>query len=188
MSGLWAGILLLILVAILTDKSLRMLIEQASFHPKLRHLPIHTFEDLASYPYGKLGSGFVLLMMFIMAYGAMVAYLLIIKDTVPTVLGFPHGENLLERNLILLVTSLGIMVPLSMQRDMASLSCTSAISVIADLILVGFIAGKSVLVLFYYMNSCTEYTCTNRSFNRLSFIIINRKTRIFQHMHRLKKM
>ena len=141
MSGLWAGILLLILVAILTDKSLRMLIEQASFHPKLRHLPIHTFEDLASYPYGKLGSGFVLLMMFIMAYGAMVAYLLIIKDTVPTVLGFPHGENLLERNLILLVTSLGIMVPLSMQRDMASLSCTSAISVIADLILVGFIAA-----------------------------------------------
>ena len=35
MSGLWAGIFLLILVSALTDKSLRILIEQASFHPKL---------------------------------------------------------------------------------------------------------------------------------------------------------
>mmetsp|Transcript_17756 Transcript_17756/g.26400 ORF Transcript_17756/g.26400 Transcript_17756/m.26400 type:complete len:638 (+) Transcript_17756:154-2067(+) len=143
MSGLWAGVLLLLLVAILTDKSLRLLIEQASFHPKLHHLPIHTFEDLASYPYGKFGSGFVLFNMFIMAYGAMVAYLLIIKDTVPTVLGFEHGENLLERNLILIATSLLIMVPLSMQRDMASLSCTSAISVTADMILVVFVAAFS---------------------------------------------
>eukprot|EP00985_Skeletonema_marinoi_P013724 scaffold6849_cov157-Skeletonema_marinoi.AAC.11 len=143
MSGLWAGVLLLLLVAVLTDKSLRLLIEQASFHPKLHHLPIHTFEDLASYPYGKFGSGFVLFNMFIMAYGAMVAYLLIIKDTVPTVLGFEHGENLLERNLILIATSLLIMVPLSMQRDMASLSCTSAISVTADMILVVFVAAFS---------------------------------------------
>eukprot|EP00581_Thalassiosira_minuscula_P017170 CAMPEP_0183723222 /NCGR_PEP_ID=MMETSP0737-20130205/14878_1 /TAXON_ID=385413 /ORGANISM="Thalassiosira miniscula, Strain CCMP1093" /LENGTH=620 /DNA_ID=CAMNT_0025953479 /DNA_START=118 /DNA_END=1980 /DNA_ORIENTATION=+ len=141
MSGLWAGVLLLILVAVLTDKSLRLLIEQASFHPRLRHLPVHTFEDLASYPFGQWGSGFVLFNMFIMAYGAMVAYLLIIKDTVPTVMGFEHGEHPMERNLILIATSLLIMVPLSMQRDMASLSCTSALSVTADMILVLFIAA-----------------------------------------------
>lgn len=143
MSGLWAGVLLLLLVAALTDKSLRLLIEQASFHPKLHHLPIHTFEDLASYPYGKFGSAFILFNMFIMAYGAMIAYLLIIKDTIPTVLGYEHGQNILERNLILVATSLFIMVPLSMQRDMASLSCTSAISVTADVILVIFIAAFS---------------------------------------------
>ncbi|EED86198.1 amino acid/polyamine transporter, partial [Thalassiosira pseudonana CCMP1335] len=143
MSGLWAGVALLILVAALTDKSLRLLIEQASFHPSLHHLPIHTFEDLASYPFGKFGSGFVLFNMFIMAYGAMVAYLLIIKDTVPTVLGYEHGTHLLERNLILIATSLLVMVPLSMQRDMASLSFTSAISVFADVILVVFIAAFS---------------------------------------------
>lgn len=141
MSGLWAGVLLLILVAVLTDKSLRLLIDQASFHPKLCHLPIHTFEDLANYPFGKVGSGFVLFNMFIMAYGAMVAYLLIIKDTIPTVLGYEHGQNLLERNLIMIATSLVIILPLSMKRDMASLSCTSALSVTADMILVLFIAA-----------------------------------------------
>ena len=143
MSGLWAGVLLLILVAALTDKSLRLLVEQASFHPRLCHLPVHTFEDLASYPYGKVGSGFVLFNMFVMAYGAMVAYLLIIKDTVPTAMGYDHGTHMVERNLILVATSLVVMLPLSMQRDMASLACTSAFSVAADIVLVVFIAAFS---------------------------------------------
>lgn len=143
MSGLVAGTLLLLLVAIMTDKSLRLLIEQAYFHPKLRHLNIRTYEELASYPFGTMGSGFVLSGMFVMAYGAMVAYLLIIKDTIPTMLGYEHGTHTLERNFILLSTSLVIVVPLSMQRDMASLSFSSAISVAADVVLVVFIAAFS---------------------------------------------
>jgi hypothetical protein len=47
MSGLISGVLLLLLVSVLTDKSLRLLIEQASFHPKLKKRSVHTFEDLA---------------------------------------------------------------------------------------------------------------------------------------------
>ena len=67
-----------------------------------------------------------------------VAYLLIIKDTVPTIIGLNEGW---ERELVLVVTSLLIVVPLSMQRDMASLAFTSLLSVTADVILVLFIAG-----------------------------------------------
>ncbi|KAL7486898.1 hypothetical protein ACHAW6_012498 [Cyclotella cf. meneghiniana] len=141
MSGLISGVALLVLVSVLTDKSLRLLIEQASFHPRLKNRNVHTFEELASYPFGKVGSGFVLFNMFIMAYGAMVAYLLIIKDTLPTVMGYEHGTHMLERNIIVIVTSFAVMVPLSMQRDMASLSCTSALSVLADIVLVVFIAS-----------------------------------------------
>lgn len=74
------------------------------------------------------------------AYGAMVAYLLIIKDTIPSVLGI---ENRFERTLIMIATSVTIMLPLSMQRDMASLSFTSLISVLADVVLVGFITAYS---------------------------------------------
>lgn len=74
------------------------------------------------------------------SYCTKVAYLLIIKDTVPTVLGFEHGTHMLERNLIVIATSSMVMVPLSMQRDMASLSFTSALSVFADSVLVVFIA------------------------------------------------
>ena len=78
--------------------------------------------------------------MFIMGYGAMLAYLLIIKDTVPSVLGF---EGKFDKNIIMFATSLLIMVPLSMQRDMASLAITSIFSVSADLLLICFVAGSA---------------------------------------------
>ncbi len=73
-------------------------------------------------------------------YGAMVAYLLIIKDTIPSILGV---ENRFEKILIMIATSATIMLPLSMQRDMASLSITSLFSVLADVVLVGFIVSYS---------------------------------------------
>ena len=70
-----------------------------------------------------------------MAYGAMVAYLIIIKDTVPIIIGFDKG---LQPEMVLIVTSLLIVLPLSMQKDMASLACTSLFSVACDLVLVIF--------------------------------------------------
>ena len=72
----------------------------------------------------------------------MLAYLLIIKDTVPTVLNVAV-ENRFERTLIMMATSATIMLPLSMQRDMASLSVTSVFSVLADVVLVMFITAYS---------------------------------------------
>jgi sodium-coupled neutral amino acid transporter 11 len=115
----------------------------ASFHPKLKNLGVLTFEDLMFMPFGKLGSDFILLNMFVLGYGAMVAYLLVIKDTVPTILGFTdeeHSGSFIQREGVMIVTSLLIIVPLSMQRDMASLAFTSVLSVSADVLLVFFVA------------------------------------------------
>lgn len=139
-SGLVAGVFLLILVSWLTDKSLRTIVGLAAFHPKLKNRDVRTFEDLASYPFGQAGVNFILLSMLLMAYGAMLAYLLIIKDTLPTILGL-DGD--LERVLIMMATSVTVMLPLSLQRDMASLSITSLFSVLADAFLVIFIAAYS---------------------------------------------
>jgi solute carrier family 38 (sodium-coupled neutral amino acid transporter), member 11 len=171
-SGLIAGILLLLLVACLTgkvlmivyanslprtlltkltrprcyrhdaDKSLRMIVELASFHPLLNDRELHSFEDLMAYPFGVPGSRFVLLNMFVIAYGPMVAYLLIIKDTIPTILGLADGaEGGMVRELIMMATSITIILPLAMQRDMASLAFTSLLSVSADVVLVIFVAA-----------------------------------------------
>eukprot|EP00978_Attheya_sp_CCMP212_P036744 scaffold168886_cov50-Attheya_sp.AAC.2 len=164
-TGLIAGLFLLILVAWLTDKSLQIIVNLASYHPQLRGKNVCTFEDLASFPFGKAGYKFILLNMFVskcaaaykrilyvgptmsMAYGAMVAYLLIIKDTVPTVFGFGAADGGgFERELILIGTSLVIIVPLAAQRDMASLAFTSLLSICADIILVGFIVTFSPVV------------------------------------------
>lgn len=74
----------------------------------------------------------------------MVAYMLIIKDTVPAMLGITPSEAFFsEKELIMLITSIVIMLPLALLRDMASLSFTSALSVTADIILVIFIATFS---------------------------------------------
>jgi len=143
--GLIAGVFLLILVGYLTDKSLRMIVETASFHPKLRTRQVLSFEDMMRYPYGRLGWGFILFNMFILAYGAMIAYLIIIKDTVPTILGLAEGSegSFVEREMVMIATSLIVILPLSLQRDMASLAVTSLLSVTADVILVGFVAAFS---------------------------------------------
>jgi sodium-coupled neutral amino acid transporter 11 len=42
-SGFVMGLVLLVLVAYLTDKSLRIIIEVACFHPKLKHLGVLTY-------------------------------------------------------------------------------------------------------------------------------------------------
>eukprot|EP00592_Proboscia_alata_P023900 CAMPEP_0194444412 /NCGR_PEP_ID=MMETSP0176-20130528/127256_1 /TAXON_ID=216777 /ORGANISM="Proboscia alata, Strain PI-D3" /LENGTH=656 /DNA_ID=CAMNT_0039270785 /DNA_START=179 /DNA_END=2148 /DNA_ORIENTATION=- len=143
LSGLLTGWFLLILVGMLTRKSLTMIVETATFHPLLRELKVDTFETLAGYPFGDAGSKFILWNMLIMAYGAMVAYLVIIKDTVPSLFGISNDDDVnvyFERECILVVTSVCIMVPLSMQRDMATLAFTTGLSVSADVILVVFVA------------------------------------------------
>ncbi|KAL3909638.1 MAG: hypothetical protein SGILL_008009, partial [Bacillariaceae sp.] len=142
-SGLVAGVILLILVSYFTDKTLRMLVELAFFSPRLKGYGVMTFEDLLALPFGRIGSIFVLVSMFITAYGAMVAYLLIIKDTLPVIFGLeetPGSGGFVERELLMLGTSLAVVVPLSMQRDFSSLSFTSGISVTADTLLVIFVA------------------------------------------------
>ncbi|KAG7340773.1 transmembrane amino acid transporter [Nitzschia inconspicua] len=142
-SGLVAGTILLILVSYFTDKTLRMLVELASFSPRLKDYGVLTFEDLLSLPFGRAGTVFVLTSMFITAYGAMVAYLLIIKDTLPVIFGLeetPGAGSFIERELLMVGTSLAVVVPLSMQRDFSSLAFTSSISVTADVFLVVFVA------------------------------------------------
>ena len=71
-----------------------------------------------------------------MACGAMVACLMMIKDTVPAMLGF---NTTLEKQLTLTITSVIGMLPLSLQKDMASLACTSTPSVSCDVVLVMFV-------------------------------------------------
>lgn len=168
-SGLIAGVLLLVLVAFLTDKSLRIIVGLASFHPLLHKRNVQTFEDLAAYPFGDFGSKFILLNMFVLAYGAMIAYLLIIKDTIPSILAVPEDEYLI-RNSIMFVTSILIMVPLSMQRDMASLAITSIFSVAADVLLVIFIASYAPIKETVEANGGLATVLINDSFNPTLFI------------------
>lgn len=127
------GVFTVILFAVLTVKSLRLLVETA------KHVDVSTYERLAEASFGKAGFNSISIAMFIMSYGAMVGYLMIIKTNLSYLLGVDE-ENKELRRAVLVVASLLVIMPLSLQRDMSNLSKTSAISVTFDIILVGIIA------------------------------------------------
>lgn len=126
-AGLVAGVGLVCLCALLTEKSLRLLVETA------KHASAPSYETTMEAAFGRAGFLFVSINMFIMSYGAMLSYLMIVKDTLPYVLGV---TDLGMRRAILFLVSVTVMVPLSSQRDMANLAITSRLSVILDICMV----------------------------------------------------
>ena len=79
--GLVAGIILVLLCAVLTEKSLRVLVDTA------KHVDVPSYETLFESTYGSAGFYFISVNMLIMAYGGCLSYLTIIKDTLPVLLG-----------------------------------------------------------------------------------------------------
>lgn len=132
-TGLVTGVLLIFSVALLTDKSLRLLIETG------KHASAQSYETLMEAAFGRPGFVFISLNMLIMSFGGMVAYLLVLKDTFPVIFSIAQDDEKHKR-LVLLVSSLVVVLPLSMQRDMADLSKTSTVSVMFDICLVLIVA------------------------------------------------
>lgn len=135
-TGFVAGIALIIICAIITEKSLRLLISTA------KHVHVPSYETVAEAAFGLAGFRFVAANMFVMAYGAMLSYLMVVKDVYSSILGIAP-TNLPMKRAVLFIISLSIMVPLSSQRDMADLAKTSRLSVIIDTLLVGMVLWNS---------------------------------------------
>ncbi|OEU19035.1 Aa_trans-domain-containing protein, partial [Fragilariopsis cylindrus CCMP1102] len=127
-SGFIPGLLLILFSGIVTEKSLRLLVETA------KHSNVPSYETLMEACYGKYGFLFISINMFIIAYGAMLSYLMIIKDTFSTILGIDETDEL-QRRYILVIISI-IPLVLSCQRDMADLAITSKMNVILDFLIV----------------------------------------------------
>jgi solute carrier family 38 (sodium-coupled neutral amino acid transporter), member 11 len=135
-AGFGAGLFLILLCAVITEKSLRLLISTA------KHVHCPSYETAMEAPFGVAGFRFVAINMFVMAYGAMLSYLMIVKDSFSVMIGIETDDFPMKRAVLLLV-SIMIMVPLSSQRDMADLAWTSRLSVIIDTVLVGLVAWNA---------------------------------------------
>lgn len=77
-------------------------------------------------------------MMGVMSYGAVLSYLLILKDSLADVVGVDE-DNIPMRRALLVAVSLAVVVPLSARRDMADLAFTSRLNVLIDSCLVGLV-------------------------------------------------
>jgi sodium-coupled neutral amino acid transporter 11 len=124
---------------LVSDYSLRQVITTG----KLAN--VNSYETLMEASFGRPGFIFLSLNMLFLSYGAMIAYLTIIKDVLPILFGItPHDEDM--KRMIMLGSSLVVILPLSMQRDMADLEKTSRLNVLLNLILVGIVTGYSPVV------------------------------------------
>jgi sodium-coupled neutral amino acid transporter 11 len=108
-TGLLAGILLLLTCALMTEKSLRLLVITA------KHVNVATYERLFESTYGSMGFYFITTNMIIMAYGGCLTYLMIIRDTLPVLLGVDVDDVTMQR-LVLLGSTILVLLPISMQR------------------------------------------------------------------------
>jgi sodium-coupled neutral amino acid transporter 11 len=108
-TGLIAGVVLVVLCAFLTDKSLKVLVGTA------KHINVPSYEMLFESTYGSFGFYFISINMLIMAYGGCLSYLTIIKDTLPVLLGVEKGDVGMQRS-ILTLSTLCVILPISMQR------------------------------------------------------------------------
>lgn len=128
--GFVFGILLLCVVAYLINRSVIMLIE-CGIRNKQTNL-----EDLSRHLLGDVGYRLCLLFMFLFAFGAMIAYVVIVGDTVPIALDtFLGKEHSLDRHTVMALASVIIILPLCLLRDLSSLSWSSLLSILADVIM-----------------------------------------------------
>lgn len=132
-SGFFMGIFLLVLVACSIDRSVIMMVECGIKNRET------SLEGLCKHLFGKKGYVLATTFMFMYAYGAMVAYMLIIGDTVPVVMNYAFGDGSPSRELVVVLVAVFVILPLSLLRDMSSLAFTSLLSISADLIMIFFV-------------------------------------------------
>lgn len=128
--GLAMGVCLIVLVAWLVIVSVQMLIATGVKHNKL------DFEDLARHLLGPRGFILTLVFMFLFAYGSMIAYLIVIGDSIPAVAAAMSPSLQPGRSAVIVFSAVFIVLPICCLQDLSALSTTSLVSIAADVMLV----------------------------------------------------
>ncbi|XP_059488031.1 putative sodium-coupled neutral amino acid transporter 11 isoform X2 [Neocloeon triangulifer] len=138
-AGFGLGLILLVVVAVVTDYSLILMVRSG-------HLSgAFSYQGIMQAAFGR--PGFILLsfLQFFYPFIAMVSYNIVVGDTVTKVLirmtGMSHDSALAHRELVTLLATLLVTLPLCLQRDVARLARVSFMSLVfVALILAAIIA------------------------------------------------
>jgi len=120
-AGLLTGILLLIVLTVTVDWTIRLIVTNSKLSGA------NSFQATMEHCYGKSGLIAISVAQWAFAFGGMVAFCIIIGDTIPHVLAavFPALENmpvlwlLTDRRAIIVLFVLALSYPLSLYRDIA---------------------------------------------------------------------
>lgn len=97
---------------------------------------MRSYDDLCQAAFGNRGFYLANCLLVAISFGAEIAYLAIIGDTVPSVLGQWGASGLfIDRRFITFMCSACVMLPLSMLKDLSQLDRTSLLSIIAVVVI-----------------------------------------------------
>jgi len=144
-SGIIPGSILMVLMAMLSDYSLRLMVKCAKF------VKVDTYEDLCEYCFGDVGFYAVSLAMFLFDFGAMLTYLIILGDS---------GESLAEawfdksgphvRQIIIVGVACVFILPCCLLRNVSQLEKFSAVSVLTVCVI-------NLIVIYKYFDLGDEH-------------------------------
>ncbi|KAJ5342034.1 hypothetical protein N7541_011158 [Penicillium brevicompactum] len=137
-AGLTMGILLLTALTFTVDWTIRLIV----INSKLSGAD--SFQATMQYCFGKSGLIAISIAQWAFAFGGMVAFCIIVGDTIPHVLGalFPSLRNmsflwlLTDRRAVIVIFVLGVSYPLSLYRDIAKLAKASALALVSMIVIV----------------------------------------------------
>ncbi|CAG7919342.1 unnamed protein product [Penicillium olsonii] len=137
-AGMTMGILLLTALTVTVDWTIRLIV----INSKLSGAD--SFQATMQYCFGKSGLIAISIAQWAFAFGGMVAFCIIVGDTIPHVLSalFPSLRDmsflwlLTDRRAVIFIFVLGVSYPLSLYRDIAKLAKASALALVSMIVIV----------------------------------------------------
>ncbi|KAI9250402.1 transmembrane amino acid transporter protein-domain-containing protein [Helicostylum pulchrum] len=137
-AGFWTGILLLIILTVVVDWTVRLLMHNGKLAGR------STYQDLMEFAFGRPGLVAISIFQFAFAFGGMCAYCVIIGDTIPHVIRslFPKISQVPivwifgDRRMCISFFTLFVSYPLSLYRDISKLAKTSALALVAIIVII----------------------------------------------------
>ncbi|XP_067891319.1 putative sodium-coupled neutral amino acid transporter 11 isoform X2 [Heterodontus francisci] len=140
-AGFPLGILLLFLVAYITDYSIILLIKGANLSGT------STYQSLVNRAFGIAGYVILSFLQFLYPFIAMVSYNIITGDTLTKVFqripGVDPESILAERRFVIMLTTILLTLPLSLYRNIVNLGKVSFISLILTIAILGIVVVKA---------------------------------------------
>ncbi|EXJ86253.1 hypothetical protein A1O1_06623 [Capronia coronata CBS 617.96] len=147
-AGLMMGVLLLVGLTVTVDWTIRLIV----INSKLSGAD--SFQATMQHCFGKSGLVAISVAQWAFAFGGMVAFCIIVGDTIPHVIealfpglsGVPFLWLLTDRRAIIVLCILGVSWPLSLYRDIAKLSKASTLALISMVVIILTVVTQGAVV------------------------------------------
>ncbi len=147
-AGLLAGVLLLVGLTVVVDWTICLIV----INSKLSGTS--SFQGTVEHCFGRAGLIAISLAQWVFAFGGMVAFGVIVGDTIPHVLvavwpdlsSVPVVGLLTDRRVVIAVFCLGVSYPLTLYRDIAKLAKASTFALIGMMVIVVTVLVQGVMV------------------------------------------